>query len=218
MDKKFCLNCGDKIDVDSIYCVSCGTKQTNIENETSIDDTSNGPKVIRFTDAITKFFKEIFNLSGVATRAEYWWVYLFMQIVFLGVFFINTCIGIMYAFSFHPHIHWPIPSMLLLISIILGIVSSILSVAFLSLSVRRLHDANVSGHFLWFRLIPFFGPLALIIIFCQKTIKKDNKYLEVRLDSRKRTWIILLYVVYSFLSSLVHLGFYVGEMLFFIFV
>lgn len=207
MNTKYCQNCGNELSADSFFCPSCGSRQSYIENDSTNSLLNNSVKMINFTDAITKCIRETFKLNGVSTRAEYWWFYLFMQLVLFGSFFANTYVCIRYGTMAFMR---EIPTFLLLIiSIMLGLIPSLASVALLSVSVRRLHDVNQTGHFLWLKLIPFFGSLALLIIFCQRSIMEGNKYRKGNLKYKASATTIILYIFYSMLSVLVYAGFYV---------
>jgi uncharacterized membrane protein YhaH (DUF805 family) len=48
----------------------------------------------------------------------------------------------------------------------------------LGVSVRRLHDVNKSGWFLFISLIPFIGAIWLLVLFCQEGTRGDNSYGE----------------------------------------
>lgn len=215
MKTKYCTNCGTELSISSSFCSNCGARQSYIEDKSSNNSRNNSTKMIRFTDAIPKCIREAFNLNGVATRAEYWWFYLFMQLVLFGSFFANIYVCIRYGSLAFIRETPTFP--LFIVSIVLGLIPSAASVALLSVSIRRLHDINQTGHFLWLKLIPFFGSLALLIMFCQSSITEDNKYRKDNLKNKTNAGIITLYVAYSILSVLVYAGFYASVMREFVF-
>lgn len=210
METKYCTNCGTELSISSSFCSNCGARQSYIEDKSSNNSENNSTKMIRFTDAIPKCIRAAFNLNGVATRAEYWWFYLFMQLVLFGSFFANICVCIRYGSLAFIRETPTFP--LFIVSIVLGLIPSAASVALLSVSVRRLHDINQTGHFLWLKLIPFFGSLALLIIFCQRSVVEDNQYRKDNLKNKTNAGVITLYVAYSILSVLVYAGFYASLM------
>lgn len=210
MNTKYCSSCGTELSATSSFCSKCGEKQSYIETNFTNSSSSNTTKMINFTDASSKCIREAFNLNGVATRAEYWWFYLFMQLVLFGSFFANIYVCIRYGSVAFMRETPTLP--LFIISIILGLIPSVTSVALLSVSVRRLHDINQSGHFLWLKFIPFFGSLALLILFCQRSVVEGNQYRKDNFKCKANAGIITLYVAYSLLSILVHVGFYVFMM------
>jgi uncharacterized membrane protein YhaH (DUF805 family) len=46
----------------------------------------------------------------------------------------------------------------------------------LAVSVRRLHDTNRSGFFLFMSLIPLAGPIILLVFLVQEGVSGDNQY------------------------------------------
>lgn len=210
MKIKYCSNCGAELSVKDSFCANCGTRQSYIENNSTNNLEKDSTKRIRFTDAVTKCLKNAFNLSGVATRAEYWWFYLFNRIALFGILYINAYVGINYRSAIvFSEIH---PAVLFSISVILGLVSSVIAIASLSVAVRRLHDTNLSGRFIFLGFIPLLGLISLLVIFCQKSVVNGNKYRNVSMDKSKKIWIIVLYVIYSMLAALIYIGIYINEM------
>ncbi|CAI2554437.1 hypothetical protein AKUH4B114J_01220 [Apilactobacillus kunkeei] len=210
MEIKYCSKCGTELSVDDSFCSNCGTRQSYIENNTISNLEKDSTKRIRFTDAVTKCLKNAFNLSGVATRAEYWWFYLFKAIALFGILYANAYVGINYRSAIVlSKIH---PAFLFAISVILGLVSSVIAIASLSVAVRRLHDTNLSGRFICLGFIPFLGIIALIVMFCQKSVVNGNKYINVGMNNSKKIRIIVLYVIYSMLAAWLYIGMYISEM------
>lgn len=77
--------------------------------------------------------KYFFKFGGRASRSEFWWFMLF-------IFLVNLCAG--FIFSLFPPIWAASMSM---------VVSLLLFPANLGVTVRRLHDRNLSG---WWLLLP----------------------------------------------------------------
>lgn len=210
MEIKYCSNCGTELSVGDSFCSNCGTRQSYIENNSTNNLEKDSTKMIRFTDAVTKCLKNAFNLIGVATRAEYWWFYLFKIIALFGVLYANAYIGINYrSMLVFSKIH---PAVLFSVPVILGIISSVITIASLSVAVRRLHDTNLSGRFILLGFIPLFGLIALLIMFCQKSVVNGNKYRNISMNKSKKIRIIVLYVIYSMLAAWLYIGMYISEM------
>lgn len=87
--------------------------------------------------------KYFFNFTGRASRSEFWWFMLF-------IFGVNFITGIFFAI---------LPTMLA--ASLSMIISLLLLPANLGVTVRRLHDRNLSG---WWLIAPL-GCLALAILF-----------------------------------------------------
>lgn len=97
-------------------------------------------EMIAFSDAFKSYWKHMFNWSGRATRAEFWFS-------LLAVFILNY---ILKLFD---------------IGILLALVTLLNIFAYISLIVRRLHDIGKSGFFIWKTLlytILFFIGLAVL--------------------------------------------------------
>ena len=82
---------------------------------------------VTFKSAFLDYWLRYFDFTGVSTRAQYWWVILFIILVNILCSFINLRI------------------VSLLVSVLLFIPSR-------TLSFRRFHDAGLSG---WWNLAPY---------------------------------------------------------------
>lgn len=104
-------------------------------------DTSIEPPIwhpwygISFPGAITRFFKKYATFNGRASRSEYWWVVLFLALVQIVFAILESATNGSSA-----------------VNLIAGLWSLAILVPQLALSVRRLHDANLSG---WWIIVPY---------------------------------------------------------------
>lgn len=87
---------------------------------------------IDFLNATKRFFTKYATFSGRASRGEYWWAQ-------LGLFLLSLAVGVIALIPFVGSILQAVYG--------LGVI-----VPSIALSVRRLHDSNLSG---WFLLIPY---------------------------------------------------------------
>ena len=106
--------------------------------------------------AFKSFFKHYATFSARASRSDYWWVQLFMVALLLGMSFLVTGLdrsgmGMLEAVGGFVGLSYA----LFLLAIV---------VPALALSVRRLHDANLSGGFLGLVLVPYVGVLVVFIL------------------------------------------------------
>ena len=83
---KFCSNCGSEIEEGVRFCGNCGTQLVGFE--TSDIPKSAASTISRrevpstsFPDAIKLAFSKYADFSGRARRSEYWWFFLFVQLV-----------------------------------------------------------------------------------------------------------------------------------------
>lgn len=110
----FCQKCGKLISDDEYYCPFCGKEMPNKKNLIA------KPQELTIWDCFKNFIVKGFSGDGVATRKEFWVIYIcfMIQNVLLGVLGINYINTILNIILFFP---------------ILG------------LTVRRFHDINMSG-------------------------------------------------------------------------
>ena len=111
------------------------------------------------------------NFSGRARRKEYWMFTLVYVIISTGCTVLDNVLGTVFMMDAGPlgeismGYGWAY-TICVLIHFIPG----------LALAVRRLHDVGKSGWFYLIFLIPFIGPVWLLVLFCLEGKKEDNKY------------------------------------------
>ncbi|MFD5599265.1 DUF805 domain-containing protein [Leucobacter sp. NPDC058333] len=124
--------------------------------QASLQRDPDAPRSIGFTDAVRGYFEGSVVFSGRASRREYWWVALFVALVQISPLVI-VITGISLRGS------WAAPALAL---VVLGLgVSVLLSLLMLlpslSLTWRRLHDANIPGYYALVGVIPVVGTIVL---------------------------------------------------------
>jgi uncharacterized membrane protein YhaH (DUF805 family) len=100
--------------------------------------------------------------GGRARRKEYWYFTLFNFLAFFALTIIDGVIG-----SFNSEAG---------IGLLGGIYSLAVLIPFIAVSVRRLHNTNRSGWWLFIELIPLIGTLVLLIFMVQDSQQSDNQY------------------------------------------
>jgi len=114
------------------------------------------PDMVSFGTAVANFFKKYFTFSGVATRAEFWWVFLFMWIMAFGLIFVSALIVMV--------INPVTPEQEVLGINIMVTLFAVFYIATLcpwyALMARRLHDIGVSAK--WLFISVFFGLYSLL--------------------------------------------------------
>ena len=103
-----------------------------------------------FFEAIRICFSKYADFTGRAPRSEYWWFLLFVFLLSLVV----ALLGPIRVFIFHVAVLLPQ----------------------LAVGARRLHDTDRSAWWLLLGLVPFIGPIVLIVWFCQKSDPVINSY------------------------------------------
>ncbi|MAM62119.1 DUF805 domain-containing protein [Maritimibacter sp. UBA3975] len=121
-------------------------------------------------DAVKTVFSKYATFSGRARRAEFWWFVLFY-------FIANIILSIIDSFlfgtttttenGFSASTDTPILS---------GIFWLATIIPYLAVSVRRLHDTNRVGWWLFIGLIPLVGIIVLIVFFATGGDKGGNRF------------------------------------------
>ena len=181
----FCVSCGAELGADFAFCQSCGRPQKNskdisrelpppsqsstfssartLEN----NDSANAPKPMRFIESIKYSLKNYANFKGRASRSEFWfWVLLNALVPFCSVFLIVLISGKPFD-SLSSQDFWEGLYGIFLLSLLIPNLARI---------VRRLHDTNKSGKYLFFALIPLVGNLLLITWCCTKGDVGPNRF------------------------------------------
>jgi uncharacterized membrane protein YhaH (DUF805 family) len=99
--------------------------------------------------AISSCFRQYVALDGRAPRSEYWYFHLFCGLAIIAGLTLR-------ALDF---------------LIALG-----LTLPLIAVNVRRLHDVDRSGWMIFIAVIPFIGPLLLLIWHCNRGTLGDNRF------------------------------------------
>jgi uncharacterized membrane protein YhaH (DUF805 family) len=112
-----------------------------------------------FPDAVRTCLDKYADLTGRATRSEFWWFFLFLWLVLIVADITDSVLGTHF-----------------------GTVGLIEILAFLALVVplvavagRRLHDTSRTAWWLLLSLVPLVGAVVLLIFFVQDS-RDDNRY------------------------------------------
>jgi uncharacterized membrane protein YhaH (DUF805 family) len=105
---------------------------------------------MEFVAAVRSCFHKYANAGGRAPRAEYWYFFLFVVIVQVALRLTVPMMG--YVFD-------------------LGIFLPSLAVG-----VRRLHDIDRTGQWLWIGFVPIVGTILLIVWFCKRGDDGENRF------------------------------------------
>ena len=109
-----------------------------------------------------KVLKNYAVFSGRARRKEYWMFVLFNFIFSVIAIILDNILGL----AFENVGYGPIYLLYCLAVFIPG----------LAVSVRRLHDIGKSGWFILISLIPFIGPIWLLVLMCTDSEPGENDY------------------------------------------
>jgi len=121
-----------------------------------------------FGEAVRLFFKNYVNFQGRARRAEFWWPYLLFILVYIAL------IVIVGALSALGDVGAMIGG---LVALVIGLFMLAMIIPSLSVTVRRLHDKNMSGWMILIGLIPFAG-FYLLYLYVTEGTQGPNQYGE----------------------------------------
>jgi len=111
---------------------------------------------VTFVEAIKMALQQNYcNFSGRASRSEYWWFSLFC-------FVLSSVLSMVFSGTLYL--------------ILSGVVSLGLLLPSLGLAVRRLHDTNHSGWWLFISLVPIVGAIVLLIWCVKDSEHHPNQY------------------------------------------
>jgi uncharacterized membrane protein YhaH (DUF805 family) len=150
-----CPTCGKENESSAQFCGICGTQLSDHPTAINQDDIDPSSPMVGFGEAISLGFKNYINFNGRATRAEYWWWFLFIVVTGVVLGTIDSITGI-------------------------GALQNIFNLATLipglALGARRLHDIGKSGwwQLLWFAIIV--GWIIMIVWYCKPGNQPGNKY------------------------------------------
>ncbi|WP_220034033.1 DUF805 domain-containing protein [Curtobacterium sp. MCPF17_052] len=137
---------------------------------------------ISFPNAVKRFFKKYVRFDGRASRSEFWWWYLASFIVFAVLW---TLVGVGFAMSERQTVSTgysvtsvmtsPSPLYLIAYSIV-GLFSLAILLPTLALAWRRLHDGNFAGPLYLLVLIPFVGPIIVLVLFLMPSKPEGQRF------------------------------------------
>ncbi len=121
--------------------------------------------MIGFGEAISSFYSQYANFSGRATRAEYWWVALYMAIVAIPLATVMVVSEMAHLKSLNT-----------IVSVIYYLFCLANLIPGLALAWRRLHDIGRSGWWYFIGCIPVVGTIVLLVFFCTDSQPFPNEY------------------------------------------
>jgi uncharacterized membrane protein YhaH (DUF805 family) len=115
-------------------------------------------------EAVRSAFGQYGTFAGRARRAEFWWFGVFVWLVSMGA-------DILDAVIFRPTVwHGPQTGPIAILWTVATLLPNI------SVSVRRLHDLDRSGWWLWLSFIPVIGWIVLLIWFASRGTDGPNRF------------------------------------------
>lgn len=126
--------------------------------------------MIGFIDAIKMFFTRYVDFEGRSTRAEHWWVFLFMVIVYT----VLATLAVV-TMDLDTEEVTPLSMVFWGAFFIFWLACFIPTIA---LVVRRFHDQDRSGWMYLLRFIPYIGIIIVWVFMCMDGTKGPNRFGE----------------------------------------
>jgi len=127
------------------------------------------PRPVSFGEAISRFYANYANFKGRASRSEYWFISLYSAVVQIPLYFLALSTG-----TTDPYTGIAQPNMMFIGLVYLF--SLINLVPSFAVGVRRLHDTNKSGAYIFIALIPCIGAILLLVAFASAGQSTENQY------------------------------------------
>lgn len=225
-----CKNCGTELPERAKFCTACGLSQRSYEMPSPEDEVirpepaeqpqnagyygyeapvspiaiadTGSPRHVGFGEAINLYFKNYADFRGRSTRSEYWFAYLFVFLVSMGLSFIDSIWGIRILSSI-ASLMFMIPSMsimfrrfhdtgrsgkLIIVSYIVSVLCAVLMIVglVLVLTVSWSNNANSDEYglkllgglaLMFICMIPMFVfSVYFIVVCCMPSEPAENKY------------------------------------------
>ncbi len=119
-----------------------------------------------------KAIKSYADFSGRARRKEYWMFYLFNSIIAFALYLLMLLFMVTSS-AFESNVIM-IPS--LIISLLMGVYGLFIFIPSLAVLVRRLHDQDKSGAWVFISFVPFIGGIWLLVLTCMEGTPGPNQY------------------------------------------
>ncbi len=116
-------------------------------------------------NATKEMFSKYATFSGRTSRANFWWA-------ILGYYLLTFCIGFVLGLvcglaGLEVNNYTTIVSDVWILATFLPL---------LAMEVRRLHDTNRSGWWLFIAFVPLVGAIVLLVFLCSASVNEGNTY------------------------------------------
>jgi len=119
-----------------------------------------------FGTAIATCFSKFVTFAGRARRSEYWKFNLFFIICVIGGLILDLAFGTIITDENDEFAGGAVFWLIFLVFVL----------PLISAAVRRLHDIDRSGWWYWIQLIPFAGPIIMLVWMCTEGTSGSNRF------------------------------------------
>ena len=128
-------------------------------------------------NAYKKYWTNFFNFSDRTSRKDFW-------LTILMIFIVNICFSLVISLIFGHSVDFSqvktVEELMEVLKDPVAIISLIWTIANiipgLAMDVRRMHDINKSGWFIFITLIPLVGGIIYLVWLCTASVDNDNNY------------------------------------------
>lgn len=183
---KICHQCEAINKVDALFCCKCGAQLGACQDgsqqggyqqplygyhqQSGYQPQPKQCESMGFGNAINVCLKQKYaSFEGRATRAEYWYFYLFCILIIIGGGILGGILGAVISGG-----NSDVAIMLAVVGY--AIISLSLICPMISVLVRRLHDTGRSGWWYWIAFIPYIGGIVILVFTLLESQQRDNKY------------------------------------------
>lgn len=126
------------------------------------------PAGLSMTEAVTRVLSNYAKFSGRASRSEFWYWFLAMNLALLAVAVVVGGVGGLIAET-------PEGASFAVLGVV-GLLALGVLLPNLAVGVRRLHDTGKPGGFWFLSLIPYVGGIILLVLLAQRGTEGPNMY------------------------------------------
>ncbi|MBN9139358.1 MAG: DUF805 domain-containing protein [Micrococcales bacterium] len=117
-----------------------------------------------FGQAISRFFRKYATFSGRASRSEYWWWVLASFLVYVVLTVATIALGVATGTPSDTGDGVRLGPIAVVGFVLIGVWFVVTLIPQFAVTVRRLHDANLSGWMVLLRLVPSVGDVIVLIL------------------------------------------------------
>lgn len=137
-----------------------------------------------FGTALKRYYGKYATFRGRASRSEYWWTQLYLSLIIIILYipilpWYSDFLSSAASSSRYGSVSRSMPEMgpLTVVALIVVFIFALAHIIpNLAVLVRRLHDANMSGGFIFLSLIPFVGGLIVFVLTLQSSKPEGARF------------------------------------------